>query len=138
MGDLWNGRWKGGGGAGRHGSEHRRVLLILFWGRGGGDGDLVVVWVNGWLGESGFAYGTLAVTRSGARLWGSRRRPLSPEVQAFLIIGVLGGFTTFSAFGMRIRLFRDYFAGSANVLLQVAIGLTAVVVRVGQALRAVW
>ena len=35
-------------------------------------------------------------------------RPLSNEVQAFLLIGVLGGFTTFSAFGMdTIRLLRD-------------------------------
>ena len=56
---------------------------------------------------------------------------------------MLGGFTTLSAFGIdTIRLFRDhaYVAGSANVLLQLAIGLTAVVVglRIGQALKAVW
>ena len=110
---------------------------------------LVVMGVNGALGGSGFPYGTLAVNAVGCFLIGlivgfaEAHKPLSPEVQAFLVIGVLGGFTTFSAFGIdTIRLFRDhaYFAGSANVLLQVAIGLTAVVVglRVGQALRAVW
>ena len=110
---------------------------------------LVVVWLNGGLGGSGFPYGTLTVNAVGCFLIGlvvgfaEAHKPLSPEVQAFLLVGVLGGFTTFSAFGIdTIRLFKDhaYFVGSANVLLQVAIGLTAVVVglRVGQALRAVW
>ena len=110
---------------------------------------LVVMGVNGVAGGSGFPYGTLAVNAVGCFLIGlvvgfaEAHKPLSPEVQAFLVIGVLGGFTTFSAFGMdTIRLFRDhaYLAGSANVLLQLAIGLTAVVVglRVGQALKAVW
>ena len=45
------------------------------------------------------------------------------------MVGVLGGFTTFSAFGIdTIRLVRDgaYLAGAANVFLQVAIGLAAV------------
>ena len=55
---------------------------------------------------------------------------------------MLGGFTTFSAFGMEtIRLFREqaYVAGSANVLLQLGVGLGAVVagLRVGQVLRGV-
>ena len=129
------------------------VLLILWVGAGGVVGAmaryLVVVWLNGGMGGAGFPYGTLAVNAVGCFLIGlvvgfaEAHKPLSPEVQAFLVIGVLGGFTTFSAFGIdTIRLFRDhaYIAGSANVLLQVAIGLTAVVVglRVGQALRAVW
>ena len=128
--------------------------MIVWVGAGGVVGAmaryLVVVWVNGGLGGgSGFPYGTLAVNAVGCFLIGlivgfaEAHKPLSSEVQAFLVIGVLGGFTTFSAFGIdTIRLFRDhaYFTGSANVLLQVAIGLTAVVVglRVGQALKAVW
>ena len=110
---------------------------------------LVVMGVNGALGGSGFPYGTLAVNALGCFLIGlivgfaEAHKPLNPEIEAFSIIGVLGGFTTFSAFGIdTIRLFRDraYVAGSANVLLQVAVGLTAVVVglRVGQALKAVW
>ena len=110
---------------------------------------LVVVWLNGGLGASGFPYGTLAVNAVGCFLIGAvvgfaeAHKPLSPEMQAFLVAGVLGGFTTFSAFGIdTIRLFRDeaYLAGSANVALQLGVGLTAVVVglRAGQALRAVW
>ena len=128
-------------------------MLILCVGAGGVVGAmmryLVVVWLNGGLGASAFPYGTLAVNAVGCFLIGlvvgfaEAHRPLSPEVHAFLVVGVLGGFTTFSAFGIdTIRLFRDhaYLAGSANVLLQVSVGLTAVVVglRVGQALKAVW
>ena len=75
---------------------------------------LVVMGVNGVAGGSGFPYGTLAVNAVGCFLIGlivgyaEAHRPLSDEVQAFLLIGVLGGFTTFSAFGMdTIRLLRD-------------------------------
>ena len=113
---------------------------------GAGARYLVVMGVNGVAGGSGFPYGTLAVNAVGCFLIGlivcyaEAHRPLSDGVQAFLLIGVLGGF---SAFGMdTLRLFRDraYVAGSANVLLQVAVGLAAVVVglRVGQALKVVW
>ena len=127
--------------------------MIVWVGVGGVVGAvaryLVVMGVNGVAGGSGFPYGTLAVNAVGCFLIGlvvgyaEAHRPLSDEVQAFLLIGVLGGFTTFSAFGMdTIRLLRDgaYVAGSANVVLQVAVGLGAVVVglRVGQMLRAVW
>ena len=54
---------------------------------------------------------------------------------------VLGGFTTFSAFGIEtVRLLRDgsYLVGSAYVLLQLAIGLSAVAagLRLGQAFKA--
>ena len=107
---------------------------------------LVVMGVNGAVGGSGAPYGTLVVNAVGCFLVGSivgfveAHKPLSPEMQAFLLIGLLGGFTTFSAFGMEtIRLFRDgaYVAGSMNVLLQVGVGLGTVVVglRVGGLLR---
>ena len=133
--------------------EGRTGLLILYVGAGGVIGAmaryLVVVWLHGGLSASGFPYGTLAVNAVGCFLIGAvvgfaeAHKPLSPEMQAFLLAGVLGGFTTFSAFGIdTIRLFRDgaYLAGSANVALQLGVGLAAVVVglRVGQALKAVW
>ena len=128
-------------------------MLILWVGAGGLIGAmaryLVVVWLHGGLGTSGFPYGTLTVNAVGCFLIGAvvgfaeAHKPLSPEMQAFLIVGVLGGFTTFSAFGIdTIRLLRDgaYLAASANVALQLGVGLTSVVVglRAGQALRAVW
>ena len=99
-------------------------MLILYVGAGGVIGAmaryLVVVWLHGGLSASGFPYGTLAVNAVGCFLIGAvvgfaeAHKPLSPEMQAFLLAGVLGGFTTFSAFGIdTIRLFRDaaYLAG---------------------------
>ena len=96
---------------------------------------LVATWVQNAVGSGGFPYGTLAVNAAGCLVIGlvagyaEARQPLSSEAQAFLVVGVLGGFTTFSAFGIdTIRLIRDgaYLAGSANVVLQVAAGLAAV------------
>ena len=125
-------------------------MLALWVGAGGVLGAvaryLVVAWLNGATGGAAFPYGTLAVNAVGclviglvAGLWDGHR-PLSAEAQAFLIVGVLGGFTTFSAFGIEtVRLLRDgaYVAGAANVALQLGVGLAAVVVglRIGQVFR---
>ena len=109
---------------------------------------LVVTGVSSAMGGSVFPYGTLAVNALGCFLIGliigfaDARQPLSTEAQAFLIVGVLGGFTTFSAFGIEtVRLLRDgsYLVGSTYVLLQIAIGLSAVAMglRLGQAFKAV-
>lgn len=55
---------------------------------------------------AGFPWGTLGVNVAGSLLmgmaaaWFSARAPLAPEIQAFASIGVLGGFTTFSAFSL--------------------------------------
>ena len=132
-------------------SRYKRALTLLLVGIGGLLGAsmryLAAVWVQNAVGSAGFPYGTLAVNVAGCLLIGlvvgffEARQPLSSEAQAFVIVGVLGGFTTFSAFGMdTIRLVRDgaYLAGSANVVLQVAIGLSAVAVglRLGQWIQA--
>ena len=98
---------------------------------------LVSTWVQGAAGDGAFPYGTLAVNAAGCLVIGlvagyaEARQPLTSEAQGFLVVGVLGGFTTFSAFGIdTIRLVRDgaYAAASANVFLQVAVGLAAVVI----------
>jgi CrcB protein len=57
------------------------------------------------------------------------RNLLSPELRVFLLIGLLGGFTTFSTFGYEtIALLRDgaFLTAVANVLVQVIMGLSAV------------
>ncbi len=57
------------------------------------------------LGEA-FPWGILVVNVAGCFVMGSLAElavqswPMSPEVKAFLITGVLGGFTTFSAFAL--------------------------------------
>jgi len=82
-----------------------------------------------------FPYGTLVVNVTGCLAIGvlgamaEARGILSPEARVFLLIGILGGFTTFSSFGYEtIQLLRDGEAlpALANVLLQVILGLGAV------------
>lgn len=61
--------------------------------------------VYNWLGR-GFPYGTLAVNVLGSLLMGLlsvlliERLSLGPEWRAAILIGLLGGFTTFSTFSM--------------------------------------
>ena len=82
-----------------------------------------------------FPIGTLAVNILGCFLIGlltglaEVRNLLSPEMRVFLLIGLLGGFTTFSTFGFEtFALLRDgnFLSALANVLIQVVIGISAV------------
>ncbi len=58
-----------------------------------------------WLGES-FPWGTLTVNVVGGLVMGvvvaALPREAPPELRAFLTVGVLGGFTTFSAFAFDV------------------------------------
>lgn len=62
-------------------------------------------WVQAGL-STGFPAGTLAVNIAGsllmgfASIWLLERSSLPPEARLFLLTGVLGGFTTFSAFSL--------------------------------------
>jgi len=57
-----------------------------------------------------FPWGTLGVNITGSLLmgiavaWFAARVSLPPEIQAFVCVGVLGGFTTFSAFSLEVVL----------------------------------
>jgi CrcB protein len=83
----------------------------------------------------GFPVGTLAVNILGCFLIGAlnglaeTRSLLGPDIRIFLFIGVLGGFTTYSTFGFEsLDLLKDgaIFRASANILLHVLLGLSAV------------
>ena len=55
-----------------------------------------------------------------------QRLPLAPGLRAFLLIGVLGGFTTFSSYAFEsFSLLRDgqFLAASVNIVGQVVAGL---------------
>jgi CrcB protein len=73
---------------------------------GGGLGSLARFGIARWIGapaSSGFPWPTLLVNVLGSLALGmlagyAAHRPLSTESQAFLAIGVLGGFTTYSSF----------------------------------------
>ena len=80
-------------------------------------------------------YGTLAVNLIGCLIIGvlggigDARQIAAGELRLFLFIGILGGFTTFSAFGYEtLALVRsaELFRATVNVGLHLVLGLTAV------------
>lgn len=83
-------------------------------------------------------YATMAVNLTGclvigvlAGLIASHRVTMSPHLRAFIFVGVLGGFTTFSSFGLdTFTLAHGGHTGTAtiNVVIQVAAGLALVAV----------
>ncbi len=95
------------------------------------------------LARSPFPYATLIVNAVGCLLIGMalpawHRAPVLPEPwRLVLIVGFLGGFTTFSAFGHETAVLLDQSPtrGVVNVLANVVIGLGAVLVGRMAALR---
>jgi CrcB protein len=84
-----------------------------------------------WLG-TGFPYGTLGVNVLGCLAAGglyvllTERLAAAPEWRALLVVGFLGGFTTFSAFSVdTLRLLEESGPGpaTANVVLNLTLSL---------------
>jgi CrcB protein len=109
------------------------MTQVLAIAAGGAIGALLRYWtslaVHSRLG-TGFPYGTLAVNVLGSLLmgflyiWLIERLAAGPALRAFLLIGVLGAFTTFSAFSMEtLNLIEGGHAGKA--LLNIAVSITA-------------
>ena len=82
--------------------------------------------------DSLFPWGTFAVNLVGCLLFGAiagaaeQRVRLAPEVRAFLLVGVLGGFTTFSSYAFEsFTLVRDgqFAAATVNLVGQILAGL---------------
>ena len=89
--------------------------------------------IYAWLGR-GFPYGTLSVNVIGSFLIGiafvllTEKLTLGSEVRAFILIGFLGAFTTFSTFSLEtLGLLQEGFLMKAllNVLLSVLLCLVA-------------
>ena len=94
---------------------------------------LVGQWIGSWLGL-GFPWGTLTINVTGSFLIGviatllGERLSVGPEWRLVLVVGVLGGYTTFSTFSLdAINLFSAdrWFAGIAYILGSVLLGLAA-------------
>jgi fluoride exporter len=108
-----------------------RLLLVLLGGAlGSGGRYLVAVWMADRFGHA-FPWGTLTVNVAGSFLIGllatlaDEAGKLGPGPRAFLVVGVLGGFTTFSAFSLEtLRLVeaRDVALGLGAAVLGVLIG----------------
>jgi CrcB protein len=88
------------------------ILVVLGGGIGAGARYLVQTGMVRALGP-GFPWWTLAINVVGCLLMGiaadllTRRLGGSPEVRAFVMTGVLGGFTTFSAFALDVAELTD-------------------------------
>ena len=122
-----------------------RIPLWLLVGIGGFIGTVARWAIGHALPRTPLPLGVLAVNVAGSLLVGfllfsPRPSPLSPEASAFLAAGVLGGFTTMSAFAYDTNLMawgRDLPWAAANVVLNVAGSLGAVAAGRGLA-RLVW
>lgn len=113
-----------------------KVLLV---GSGGFIGSSLRYLVGGlvhrFARDATFPWGTAVVNVVGCLLIGllaglaEDRGVLGPDGRAFLLIGLLGGFTTFSSFGFEtLQLLRDgqSVTATANVAGQLLLGLGAV------------
>ena len=118
-----------------------QTWLGYFWvAVGGALGGVCRHWLSGAVasrvGET-FPWGTIVVNLSGSFLIGllaAMNAPeshfhLSPEIRYFLMIGICGGYTTFSSFSLQtLNLVQDgeWLHAGANVLLSVALCLLGV------------
>lgn len=111
-----------------------RLLLVLAGGALGSAGRyLIGVWMADRFGP-GFPWATLAVNVTGSFLIGllatlaDEAGSLGPQARVFLVVGVLGGYTTFSSFSLEtLRLAeQDSLARAAvNVLASIVLAFGA-------------
>jgi fluoride exporter len=112
--------------------------LILWVAAGGALGSALRYMVNIWSGRimgMDFPWGTLIVNVLGCFIMGvlvnmmALKITLTQESRAFLTVGVLGGFTTFSAFSLDVALLverKTYLAAAAYGTASVLLSLGAV------------
>ena len=115
------------------------MLKIVFIGLGGCAGAilryLVARGVHTLIQTASFPVGTMTVNVAGCLLIGiggglmESRQLFSPELRAFLFVGILGSFTTFSTFGLEtFNLAKEgqWLASFGNVGISLILGLAAV------------
>jgi fluoride exporter len=104
-------------------NEVRLVALVAV---GGAIGSVARYGVTGWLTRGDFPWGTLVVNVTGTFLLALvfflflGRGYLAPEFRTFLFVGVFGGYTTFSTFGLETVTFLrsgQYWLAGLNVSL---------------------
>lgn len=109
---------------------------LFYVGIGGFAGAVLRYLVSGWTQQlwhvAGFPLGTLTVNLLGCLVlgslagWSFRTEGISPSIRLFLMVGLLGSFTTFSTFSYEtVALFQDgeTVLGLVNSLGQVVAGV---------------
>jgi CrcB protein len=122
-----------------HSSASRTLRTLFLIGTGGFIGSILRYLLSGWVQQLSksvqFPFGTLAVNIVGCALIGflaqlaDQRGVVSGGTRAFLMVGILGGFTTFSAFGNEtMNLLRDgeLTLAFGNIVGHTVLGLVAV------------
>jgi fluoride exporter len=114
---------------------HSKSLLIFL---GAGSGGVLRYWVSSWVHNqwgSLFPLGTLAVNLSGCLIIGFLAAAFNgpflirDEYRAALIVGILGGYTTFSSFGRETMVLveeSELGLAALNIVLSVGLGLLGV------------
>lgn len=111
------------------------TLLIFL---GAGSGGVFRHWISNltysFFGRE-FPYGTLVINVSGCFLMGlffvfiiERLNGIEPQLRSLLLIGLLGGYTTFSSFSIEtLSLFErgEYFSAALNVSLNIILCIAA-------------
>jgi CrcB protein len=111
-------------------------------------GTLLRYWLSGFVtrqsGET-FPWGTLVVNIFGCLLAGAvfylaeERALFNPTVHTVILIGLLGGFTTFSSYGLQtFTLLRDGAFGLATLNLVISNVLGVLMVWAGYSLARIW
>jgi len=114
------------------------MRIIIAIGLGGACGSILRYLVSGWAQQitkiATFPVGTLTVNLTGCLMIGilaglsENTGLLGPATRAFLLIGLLGGFTTFSTFAYETTAMAkdaQFFSAFLNIALQVTTGLFA-------------
>ena len=113
------------------------MKLLLFIAAGGAFGALgryAVVATVGQITSTGFPYGTVVVNVGGSFALGALVEIMasiwspSEEMQAFFVIGLLGAFTTFSAFSLDVVMLlkrEELFMAALYVMVSVVLSVAA-------------
>ena len=127
-------------GAARPACPVTRLVPYILVGLGGAIGSVARLWLSGYIAtltRLAFPWGTIAVNVLGSFIIGffatfagpDGRWPVSLDARAFVMVGLCGGFTTFSAFSLQtLELAREgqLLQAGANIVLSVVLCLAAV------------